>query len=164
RACAPTAHFARVKTGSAAELDRSKWGASSASNQSKEVPHGPYSITWSEIRVCMATGEIAGEAQPRPRGRCEIGRIDSDGEVLAFTAISDGAEPILPAARDSRRIEWCHIKLNPGGGEIDANPVDESAALLRYREPFTTVRYAWENLDRLVRVTLLPKVTVKESA
>jgi hypothetical protein len=62
--------------------------------------------------------------------------------VLAFNDIFDGAEPILPAASRSRRIEWCHIKLNPGGGEINANPLDEPAALLGYREPFTTVRNA----------------------
>jgi hypothetical protein len=84
--------------------------------------------------------------------------------VLAFNDIFDGAEPILPAASHSRRIEWCHIKLNPGGGEIDAHPVDEPPALLGYREPLTTVRYACENLDWLVRVTLLPKIPAEESA
>jgi len=84
--------------------------------------------------------------------------------VLAFNDIFDGAEPILPAASRSRRIEWCHIKLNPGGGEIDANPVDEPAPLLSYREPLTTVRNAGENLDWLVRVPLLPKIPVEESA
>jgi hypothetical protein len=84
--------------------------------------------------------------------------------VLAFNDIFDGAEPILPAASRSRRIERCHIKLNPGGGQIDANPVDEPAALLGYREPLTTVGNACENLDWLVRVTLLPKIAVKESA
>jgi hypothetical protein len=83
--------------------------------------------------------------------------------VLAFNDIFDGPEPILPAARPSRRIEWRHIKLNPGGGEIDANPVDEPAALLGYREPLTTVRNACKNLDWLVRVTLLPKIPVEES-
>jgi hypothetical protein len=61
-------------------------------------------------------------------------------------------------------MEWCHIKLNPGGGEIDANPVDEAAALLGYREPFTTVRNACENLDWLVRMTLFPKIPAEESA
>ena len=84
--------------------------------------------------------------------------------MLTFNDIFDGAEPILPAARHSRRIEWCHIKLNPGGGEIDAHPVDEPAALLGYREPLTTIRNACENLDWLVRVTLLPKIPVEESA
>jgi hypothetical protein len=84
--------------------------------------------------------------------------------VLAFKDIFDGTEPILPAASSSRRIEWCHIKLNPGGGEVDANPVDEPAALLGYREPLTTVRNARENLDWLVRMTLLPKIPVEESA
>jgi hypothetical protein len=83
--------------------------------------------------------------------------------VLAFNDIFDRAEPILPAARHSRRMEWCHIKLNPGGGEIDANPVDEPAALLGYREPLTTIRNACENLDWLVRTTLLPKIPVEES-
>jgi hypothetical protein len=84
--------------------------------------------------------------------------------VLAFKDIFDGAQPILPTASRSRRIEWCHIKLNPGGGKIDTNPVDEPAALLGYREPLTTVRNACKNLDRLVRVTLLPKIPVEESA
>jgi hypothetical protein len=70
----------------------------------------------------------------------------------------------LPAASRRRRIEWCDIKLNPGGGEINANPVDEPAALLGYREPLTTVRNACENLDRLVRVTLLPKIPVEKTA
>jgi hypothetical protein len=84
--------------------------------------------------------------------------------VLAFNDIFDGAEPILPAERHSHRIEWCHIKLNSGGGEIDSNPVHEPAALLGYREPLTTVRNACENLDWLVRVTLLPKIPVEESA
>jgi hypothetical protein len=111
-----------------------------------------------------AAGEIAGEPQPRPRGRCEVGPVDGDGEVLACNDIFDGAEPILPAVRHSRGIEWCHIKLNPGDGEIDANPVDESAAFFGYWEPLTTVRNACENLDGLVRVTLLPKIPVEESA
>jgi len=111
-----------------------------------------------------ATGEIAGEPQPRPRGRCEVGAVDSNGEVLAFNDIFDGAEPILPAARDSRRIEWCHIKLNPEGGEIDASPVDEPAALVGYREPFTPIGNACENPDWMVRATLLPKILVQESA
>jgi hypothetical protein len=84
--------------------------------------------------------------------------------VLAFNDIVDGAKPILPAASHSRRIEWCHIKLNPGGGEIDANPVDEPAALLGYREPLTTIRNACENLDWLVWVTLLPEIPVEEGA
>ena len=70
----------------------------------------------------------------------------------------------MPAASRSRRIEWCDIKLNTGGGEIDANPVDEPAALLGYREPLTTVRNARENLDWLVRVTLLPKIPVEKTA
>jgi hypothetical protein len=70
----------------------------------------------------------------------------------------------LPTACDSGRIEWCHIKLNPRGGEIDAHPVDEPAALLGYREPLTTIRNACENLDWLVRATLLPKIPVEESA
>jgi hypothetical protein len=82
--------------------------------------------------------------------------------VLAFNDIFDGAKPILPTASRSRRIEWCHIQLNPGGGKIDANPVDEPAALLGYREPLTTVRNACENLDWLLRVTLLPKIPVEE--
>jgi hypothetical protein len=77
--------------------------------------------------------------------------------VLAFNDIFDGAEPILPAASRSRRIDWCHVKLNPGGGEIDANPVDEPAALLGDREPVTTVRNACEDLEWPVRMTLLPK-------
>ena len=110
------------------------------------------------------TGEIAREPQPWARFCCEIGPVDSDGEALACDDIFDLAEPILPAARDSRRIERCHIKLNPGGGEIDAHPVDEPAALLRYREPLTTVGNACENLDCLVRVSLLPKIPVEESA
>jgi hypothetical protein len=84
--------------------------------------------------------------------------------VLAFNDIFHGAEPILPAASRSHGFEWCHIKLNPGGGQIDANPVDEPAALLGYREPLTTVRNACENPDWLVRVTLLPKIPVEESA
>jgi hypothetical protein len=84
--------------------------------------------------------------------------------VLAFKDIFDGPQPILPAPSRSRRIEWCHIKLNPGGGEIDANPMDEPAALVGYREPLATVRNACENLDWLVRVTLLPKIPVEESA
>jgi hypothetical protein len=84
--------------------------------------------------------------------------------VLAFNDIFDGAEPVLPAARHSRRIERCHIELNPGGGKIDANPVDEPAALLGYREPLTTVCNACENLDWLLRVTLLPKIPVEDSA
>jgi len=84
--------------------------------------------------------------------------------VLAFNDIFNGAEPILPAASRSRRIEWCHIKLNPGGGEIDANPVDQTAAFLGYCEPLTTVRDACENLDWLVRVSLLPKIPVEASA
>jgi hypothetical protein len=83
--------------------------------------------------------------------------------VLAFNDIFDGAQPILPAESSRRRIEWCDIKLNPGGAEIDANPVDEPAALLGYREPLTTVRNACENLDWLLRVTLLPKIPVEES-
>ena len=70
----------------------------------------------------------------------------------------------MPAKSRRRRIEWCDIKLNPGGGEIDAHPVDEPAALLGYREPLTTIRNACKNLDWLVRVTLLPKISVKESA
>jgi hypothetical protein len=111
-----------------------------------------------------ATGEIAGEPQPRPRGRCEVSPVDSDGEVLAFKDIFDWAKPVLPAASRSRRIELCHIKLNPGGGEIDANPVNQPAALLRYREPLTTVGNAGENLDWLVRVALLPKIPVEENA
>jgi hypothetical protein len=110
------------------------------------------------------TGEIAGGPQPWARFCCEIGRVDSDGEALAFYDIFDLTEPILPAARDSRRIEWCHIKLNPGGGEINAHPVDEPAALLSYREPLTTICNACENLDCLVRVSLLPKIPVEESA
>jgi hypothetical protein len=89
-----------------------------------------------------AAGKVAGEPQPRPRGRCEVSPVDSDGEVLAFKNIFDGAKPVLPAASRSRRIELCHIKLNPGGGEIDANPVNQPAALLGYREPLTTVRNA----------------------
>jgi hypothetical protein len=84
--------------------------------------------------------------------------------VLAFNDIFDGPEPILPAANRSHGIEWCHIKLNPGSGEIDTNPVDEPAALLSYREPLTAIRNACENLDGLVRVTLLPKIPVEESA
>jgi hypothetical protein len=84
--------------------------------------------------------------------------------VLAFNDIFDGAQPILPAVRHSRRIEWCHIELNPGGGEIDTHPVDEPAALLGYRKPLTTVRNACKNLDWLVWVTLLPKISVEESA
>jgi hypothetical protein len=84
--------------------------------------------------------------------------------VLAFNDIFDGAEPILPAASLGRRIKWCHIKLNPGGGEIDANPVNEPAALLGYREPITTVRNTCENLDWLARATLLPKIPMEESA
>jgi hypothetical protein len=84
--------------------------------------------------------------------------------VLAFDDIFDGAEPILPAASRSRRIEWCHVKLNPGGGEIDAYPVDEPATLLSYGEALTTISNACENLDWLVRVTLLPKIPVEESA
>jgi hypothetical protein len=84
--------------------------------------------------------------------------------VLAFKDIFDGAKPVLPAASRSGRIEWCHIKLNPGGGEIDANPVHQPTALLRYREPITTVRNACKNLDWLVRVTLLPKIPVEENA
>jgi hypothetical protein len=84
--------------------------------------------------------------------------------VLAFNDIFDGAQPILPAESRCRRIEWCDIKLNPGGGEIDANPVDEPAALLGYREPLTTVRNAGKNLDWLVRATLLPEIPVEESA
>jgi hypothetical protein len=111
-----------------------------------------------------AQGEIAREPQPSARFCCEIGPVDSDGEALACDDIFDLAEPILPPARDSRRIEWCHIKLNPGGGEIDANPVDEPAALLRYREPLTTIGNACENPDCLVRVTLLPKIPVEENA
>jgi hypothetical protein len=110
------------------------------------------------------TGEIAREPQPWARFCREIGRIDSDGEALACDDIFDLAEPILPATRDSRRIKWCHIKLNPGGGEIDAHPVDQPAALLRYREPLTTIGNAGENLGWLVRVTLLPKISVEESA
>ena len=111
-----------------------------------------------------ATGEIAGDPQPRPRGGCEVGPVDSNGEVLAFNDIFNGAEPILPAARDGRRIEWRHIKLNPGGGEINPHPVDEPAALLGYREPLTTICNACENLDCLVRVSLLPKIPVEENA
>jgi hypothetical protein len=84
--------------------------------------------------------------------------------VLACNDIFDGAEPILPTASRSRRIEWCHIKLNPGSGEINANPVDEPVALFGYREPLTTVRNAGENLDWLVRATLLPKIPVEQSA
>jgi hypothetical protein len=42
--------------------------------------------------------------------------------------------------------------------------MDEPAALVGYREPLTTVRNACENLDWLVRVTLLPKIPVEESA
>jgi hypothetical protein len=83
--------------------------------------------------------------------------------VLAFNDIFDWAEPILPAARHSRRIQWRHIKLNPRGGEIDANPMDEPAAILGYREPLTTVSNPCENLDWLVRTTLLPKIPVEES-
>src|SRR5262249_56781795 len=111
-----------------------------------------------------ASGEIAGEPQPRRGGRCEVGCVDGDGEVLAFNDISDGPESILPTARDSRRIEWCHIKLNPGGGEIDSNPVDEPAALWRYLEALTTVRNASKNLDWLLNVTLLPKISVEKGA
>jgi hypothetical protein len=84
--------------------------------------------------------------------------------VLAFNDIFDRAEQILPAARHSRRMEWCYIKLNSGGGQIDANPVDEPPALLGYREPLTTISNACENLDGSVRVTLLPKIPVEESA
>jgi hypothetical protein len=64
--------------------------------------------------------------------------------VLTFNNIFDGAQPILPTARDSRGIESCHIKLNP---EINAHPVDEAAGRLGYWEPFTAIRYACENLD-----------------
>jgi hypothetical protein len=84
--------------------------------------------------------------------------------VCAFNDIFHGAEPILPAASRSLRFEWCHIKLNSGGGEIDANPVDEPAALLGHREPLTTIRNTCENLDWWVRVTLFPKISVEESA
>ena len=56
------------------------------------------------------------------RGRCEVGRVDSDGEVLALNDIFNQAEPILPAACDSHGIEGRHIQLNAGGGEIDAAP------------------------------------------
>jgi hypothetical protein len=84
--------------------------------------------------------------------------------VLTFNNIFDGAEPILPTVCDCRGIEWCDIKINPGGGEIDAHPVDEPAALLRHREPLTTIRNAGENVNGLVRVTLLPKIPVEESA
>jgi hypothetical protein len=85
--------------------------------------------------------------------------------VLTLNNLFDGAEPILPTARDSRRIEWRHIKLNPGGGEINAHPVDEPAALLGYWEPFTAIRYACENLGRLARAfALLPRIPVQESA
>ena len=96
--------------------------------------------------------------------------LDDDGVVkqpIEQRGGDDGiAKNLAPfgAASRSRRIEWCHIKLNPGGGEIDANPVNQPAALLRYREPLTTVRNACENLDGLVRVTLLPKIPVQESA
>src|ERR1700738_3173432 len=110
------------------------------------------------------TGEIAREPQPWARFCREIGRIDSDGEALACDDIFDLAEPILPAARDSRWIEWCHIKLNPGGGEINAHPVDEPAALIGYCEPLTPIRNACENLDWLLRVTLLPNIPLEESA
>ena len=84
--------------------------------------------------------------------------------MLAFNDIFDGAQPILPAESRRRRIKWCDIKVNPGGSEIDANPVDEPAALLGYRQPLTTVRDACENRDWLLRLTLLPKIAVKESA
>jgi hypothetical protein len=77
--------------------------------------------------------------------------------------IFDRAKPVLPAASRNRRIECCHIMLNPGGGEFDANSVNQPDALLRYREPLTTVPNARENLDWLVRVPLLPKVPVEES-
>jgi hypothetical protein len=89
---------------------------------------------------------------------------DPEAVVLAFNNIFDGAEPILPAASRSRRIEWCHIKFNAGGGEINANPVDEPTALVGYHEPLTPIGNACENLYWLVRVTLLPKVPVEESA
>ena len=71
----------------------------------------------------------------------------------------------MPTARDSGMIEWCHIKLNPRGGEIDAHPVDEPAALLGYWEPLTAICYAGENLGRLARaLALLPRIPVQESA
>jgi hypothetical protein len=110
-----------------------------------------------------ATGEFAGEPQPGPRGCCEVGRVDSDGEALAFNNIFDRAQA-MPTARDGCGIEWCYIKLNAGGGEIDAHPVDQPAAPLGQCEPLTTIRDPCENLVRLVRVSLRPKIAVEENA
>ena len=62
-----------------------------------------------------AAGEIAGGPQPGSRGRCEVRRVDSDGEVLALNDIFNRAEPILPAACDSHEDRGAsHKAQSPG--------------------------------------------------
>ena len=120
------------------------------------------------IAVVVATilAVLVGAALPGTGAIAGLWPLVAAVLLLAMTGACDDifhlSKPILPAARDSRRIERCHIKLNPGGGEIDAHPVDQPAALLGYCKPLTTVRNACENLDRLLGVTLLPKVPVEQ--
>ena len=100
------------------------------------------------------SGEIAGDPQPRPRGRCEVGSVDSDGEMFAFNAdiASRGLQP-----RDRVALH----RAQPRGRSDRRAP---SRRALGYGESLTTVRNTCENLDSSVRVALLPKIPVEESA
>jgi hypothetical protein len=59
-----------------------------------------------------AVGEIPGHSQPPVGIRGEQGAVDRDREAFFVHDVLDSAQSELPPLRNSRGIEWRHIKLD----------------------------------------------------
>ena len=70
--------------------------------------------------------------------------------------VSDPAQTVLPTLRYSGGIERRDVKLDARGGQIDAHPVHQAAALLGCIQSLTTVGNSRKYLRRGLRPTPLP--------
>jgi hypothetical protein len=71
--------------------------------------------------------------------------------------VSGAAQPILPALSGGHGIERGDIEPDSGGGQIDANHVEEATALLRCLKLVTTVNNPFEYFGGGLRSAPVPK-------
>src|SRR6185312_11925461 len=81
-----------------------------------------------------ALGKISRPPQPMGIGG-EQGPINGDREVFAFDDVFCPAEVVLPTLTDSRGILWRDIKRYARRSQIDAYPVNVTAALMTRFQP-----------------------------